>query len=416
MQTSATIPPLWERLPTAFAYGLRPWPLVLGLLLAAVVLLAVVGGSAWTIAVAILAYAVMFKYAFAVLQLTSEGDLDPPPLNWAVLGQGYELPLKFYGILLLFVLVLVSVGGKFGPVAVLVLLAAAVLSLPAVTMVLAKTGSLLSAINPLLVISTIGRIGWVYLVLLIFTGLLSAGQTYVMDLVKSSANPHLVLFGFVLVQTYFTLVSFFMIGYVLLQSYEKLGHDAPEAFQPDAEQQRLERFHQFMADGKTDAAIAELESQLKETPRDLGLHRRMHNLLLAEQRADEMATHTRRAIPFLLAEGHADLAAQFYADSSRSSDNAGPRRAECYVDLAEALRMRGRSREAALLINQFNREFERDDPNKPALYLLVARVLSEDLNQDVQARRLLDVALQTFPEHPQRQDMLDYLQLLDRVA
>jgi len=267
-----------------------------------------------------------------------------------------------------------------------------------------------------LLVTAITRIGWAYLVLLVFTFLLGVGEGAVDGLMESAKNPYVAVFGLVLVGSYFTTITFHMIGYVLLQSHEALGEEAPAALQPNIAEQRLAVFQGFMDDGKTDAARAELESLLRETPRDLGLHRRMHNLLLANQKTDELVSHTRRVMPFLLEQGHADKAAEFYLDCSEHSPDCAPGRSELYAPLAQALRARGRSRDAALLVKPFNAQFAGDNSSRPEFYLLLARLLAEDLNRDDQARKALQLLLKTFPDHPLRPEVEQYLTVLGRVG
>jgi len=406
MNDIARVVPLWERLPSAFAYGFRRSPLTLGLVLGVLGALLTVHLSSW---VMVLVYAIMFKYAFVVLEDSAKGELQPPPLSWQVLGDEYELLIKYLGMLIFFMLALVTMAAKIGQTATLIALYLGVALLPGVTMLLVQTRSFLSAINPLLLMAMVGRIGWPYLVLLVFWSLLAAGQQLLMGMLASVSNPYLLLFLFFAVATWFTVINFHMMGYILLQSHERLGNDVPEVLQPDPVQQRMSVFDGFMQQGKTEAAVAELESLLKETPRDMGLHRRMHNLLLASQKPEQLASHTRRVLPYLLENRHADIAAGFYIECAALSDECAPRRADCYVKLAEALRHRGDSRRAALLVNAFNHQFPADEPNKPSFYLAIAHILAEDLNQVGQARRLLELVEKTFPADPLIPELQAYL-------
>ena len=406
MNDITPVVPLWERLPAAFAYGFRRSPLSLGLILGVLGAVLIVHLSSW---VMVLLYAILFKYAFVVLQDSAKGEEQPPPLSWEVLGDEYELLVKYLAMFIFFMLVVLSVAGRIGETATLVLFYIGIALLPGVTMLLVQTRSFWSAINPVLLMAMIARIGWAYLVLLVFWSLLAAGQDLLMGLLGSVGNPYLLLFLFFAVATWFTVINFHMMGYILLQSHERLGNDVPEALQPDPAQQRLSVFDGFMQQGKTDAAIAELESLLKETPRDMGLHRRMHNLLLASQKTEQLASHTRRVLPFLLENRQADVAAGFYADCVGLADECAPRRADCYGKLAQALRHRGDSRRAALLVNAFNRQFAVDEPNKPQFYLDIAHILAEDLNQVSQARRLLEVVEKTFPADPLMPEVQAYI-------
>jgi tetratricopeptide (TPR) repeat protein len=364
----------------------------------------------------VLLYAMLFKYAFVVLEDSANGEPEPPRLSWDVLGGEYELLVKYLGMWLLFILVLVSAAGRLGEWLSMALLYLGMALLPAVTMVLVQSRRFFVAINPVVIVAMIGRIGWSYLVLLVFWSLLAAGQDWVLSGVGSLTNTYVLLLVFFAVATWFTVINFHMMGYILLQAHERLGADTPVALRPDEAQQRLSVFDDFMQQGKTDAAIAELESLLKETPRDLGLHRRMHNLLLASQKADQLASHTSRVLPFLLETRQADVAAGFYIDCVSLSDDCAPRRADCYGRLAEALRYRGDSRRAALLVNVFNRQFAADEPSKPQFYLDIAHILAEDLNQLDQARRLLEVVAKTFPADPLLPELQAYMATLRALS
>ena len=70
MNDIAPVVPLWERLPSAFGYAFRRSPLILGLLLGLAGAVLIVHLSEW---VAVLLYAIMFKYAFVAVFCLAAG-------------------------------------------------------------------------------------------------------------------------------------------------------------------------------------------------------------------------------------------------------------------------------------------------------------------------------------------------------
>ena len=101
-----------------------------------------------------------YKYAFEILRRSADGDMDPPEVILTVDSGVVWRFLVLQIVLGTLVLALILTKSKllvFGGIALLVFLQ------PALTMTLAMTGSLSSALNPSTAFSIVGRVGWPYL-------------------------------------------------------------------------------------------------------------------------------------------------------------------------------------------------------------------------------------------------------------
>ncbi len=413
MQTTDRFPPLWQRFPAVFAYGLQPVPLGLALTLALAD--GLLGGFSWLVGLVTLM--VLLKYGFAALLHTAEGELSPPKLERGVILDSYELPLLLFALILVVLLLGYEVGRKLGAGPALAIWGFALLALPASIMTLAYTQSLWSALNPVLLLNLILRIGWPYAALYGLLFLLALGQTNLMGLVSEGLSAGLLRPAFTAINAYFTIVSFHIMGYMLLQRHERVGTSPNAVGQGDtlAVNERLADFHRFVDGGKIDAAIAELEYLLQETPGDMELHRLMHGLLILHGRGRKLAQHARSYLPLLLRAGEEGKASELYFDCRRLGGEIRPADPKHRLGLAQALRHGGQSQAAVAVLKGFHQEHP-DSEEIPRLYLLMARILCEDLGRDELALKTIAYLEQSYPEHPLRPEIDGYRETLRMLA
>jgi tetratricopeptide (TPR) repeat protein len=402
---SPSIKPLWHRFPSAFLYGLKPYPLLFA-----------IGFSCFDffiepgIALTILLYAVLFKYAFEVMRRSSGGDLDPPPLNYSVLVDDYDLPIKMFLMMIFFGMLVFSVSSSIGAIAGLLLLFFGLFVYPASLMVLATTESMRSALNPLLLLAMVIRIRWTYLVLTGLLMLLSQAEMNLTGLISTSdPNPLAsLLTGFAIV--YFQLINFHMMGYVLYQSMDRLDGGASYKKNVNANiDTRLTLYKEFMDQGKTQAAIGELKTLIQEYPEEIDLHKRLNNLLLMEQQIEAAAQHASRGyIPKLLEQGKDFQAAEVYIQCMTRNAQIKIRSSRQVIQLTKALRGIGKGKQAIQLINGFHKSFPGSDDVVNA-YILGAKICCEDLNRDDLAKKLLEYILNQYPAHPKIDEANKYL-------
>ena len=101
---------------------------------------------------------------------------------------------------------------------------AALFFVPSMIILLVTTGSLFHAINPVVFVGLAFRIGWAYFLMNFFLILLGSAPAYLAQYVIRFLPPdlHLMLFGFA--KSFYTIVSYHLMGYVILQYHEKIGY------------------------------------------------------------------------------------------------------------------------------------------------------------------------------------------------
>jgi tetratricopeptide (TPR) repeat protein len=331
-------------------------------------------------------------------------------LNYSVLVDDYDLPVKMFLMMVFFGMLVYSVSSSIGASVGLLLLFFGLFVYPASLMVLTSTESMPSALNPLLLIAMIIRIGWPYLVLTGLLMLLSQAEMNLTGLINTTdPNPLASLFiGFAIV--YFQIINFHMMGYVLHQSMDRLDGGASYKKAANANvDTRLTLYKEFMDQGKTQAAIGELKTLIQEYPDEMELHKRLHNLMLMEQQIEATAQHASRDyIPKLLDQGKDYQAAEVYTQCRARNISIKMRSSKQVIQLAKALRGIGNGKQAVQLINGFHKSFPGSDDVVNA-YILGAKICCEDLNRDDLAKKLLVYILNQYPAHPQIDEANKYL-------
>lgn len=408
------ITPFWNRIPSIFAYGLRLAPLGFGVLAAMIMLVgAMLGLMPW---LSLIVFVLIFTYCFDVLESSSEGDPKPPRLSLAVLSQDVTRPLKFIGIFVFFGIMLGTMA-RFGPIPLIAGLILGAALAPASVIVLGVTDSLLAALNPVMLVRFVIRIGWSYLVLYLFILLMASSRGTVTELIWNVLDPRLALPMTTIIGIYFLVITFHLLGYVVFQFHEVLGGSKPAAIansKDAAEALRFADFERFLDEGNVDAAIAELEGLVGNAPKDLDLHRKLHTLLATEQRGRRMVHHNRSYLPLLLEAGQHRQAVQCVETTLLLEPDYQPRQPEFHEPLIRALREANKSRLAVKMGDRFHQRFP-NHPATPGVYLLMARILCEDLERDDLARRLLKFSAKQFPDHPLAPEITQYQDFMNRL-
>lgn len=407
--TRKAITPFWNRIPRFFIYPLYPAGAVI--LIAVLVLLVALPVN--LVGMLLRAVVLLFfnKYCFEVLAQTAEGRLQPPALNADLFNQGYGLPFKQFAVF--FVLGACNVGLSLllGAWAGMVFTLTANLALPAILMVLAVSGSLTAALTPTTVFGLIWRIGWPYLILFAFLSLLSGGVTAVMALLADKVNPQTLLAAGGVTFLYVSVVTFNMMGYVVYQYHDALGLDVggDEAEEQDP---ALADYRRFMSEQNYPAALEELRNLLPQRWEDLETHRLLHKLAGLVGNTDVLLRHGKEFIPILLDRGRTREAVDIYRACIAADPGFRPGRAEDYLPIAQMLRDARQAKQAVALINGFHKRFPNHEQTPP-LYLLVAKLFHEELDDPEQARRILSFTRRVFPQHRMTSSIDRYLALLD---
>ncbi|MEN8131832.1 MAG: hypothetical protein ABFS45_16930 [Pseudomonadota bacterium] len=417
MDSSNDIQPIWNRIPQFFTYGLKFSPLCLTGIAASLSLvpdIPVIG-----LILLVVSLALPYKYCFTALEYTAEGDLNPPELSYKVLFEQYEIPFKQLCVFILFGIIIFQVARFAGEIPALVLFYSGIFLLPASVMVMGMTHDFLSAINPVLMTKMVRRIGWSYLALLGFLFMLTIAEANLQGFVYQQTSGKTLIFLLRAVSIYFSIVMFHMMGYLLFQFHEELGESAPrqESAKGSEEDEGIvsELFEKFMAEGNTVAALAELESEVADSPDNAVLHRRFHTMLMMHGEPKQIIRHGKKYISLLISSGNSYDGADVYLDCIGKVLACPLEQQKDYLPLMKVLREKGRRQEALGLVKEFSERYPESD-YLPQISMLSAQILCEDLGHDDEAKKVLDQILKTHPRHELATSVKEYRNMIANLS
>jgi len=354
----------------------------------------------------------MLRYCAEVLVHTARGHHQPPP-GYGSWESGWVLLLV--QILLLMIALFASVVAIAASAWLGVLLVVAVgIGAPAALMSAAIDGSMLRALNPLLWLQVIARIGPSYF---------AAGFLYLV-IMTTSANIEffllpvlpqpIALVALSLVSHYALVMIFHLMGYLIHQHHDALGFeqqagsDAGAEFaglrRVDPDQAILDEAAQLVAGGDNPAALERLAQHLRERGGTDAVHDRYRRLLRLANDRPALLAHARDYLNVLIAREQWPKALQLWSETRAADPTAWPTSPELLRELIATAQQRGRDD----LVLSFAEGFEQGFPgNSEALRigLIVAEVLTERRGETDQARALLAGLAARFPRSQWRPEV-----------
>ena len=422
------IVPFWNRLPQFFLYPLHPRPLILMLVLSAASVF-FAGPGLFNNLMGIVIGSFLIKYSHAALTKTAQGSFTPPPLNAETLSRDFQMVFKQLAIFIIVVLVTVQItkvaAQQLGPGAAIgvgiLCLVLAILAVPAMIIVLVATNSLLHAVNPVIWGGMVWRIGWGYLLMYLFLAILGTGPTLVARYIIAHlpAASHVFLFN--IARCFYTIISYHLMGYVMLQYHEEVGYevdvDEKESFLKDekavggADTQVLNRVDIFIKEGKIDDAITLIQGETSGDMSKLDLAERYFNLLKIKQRVPEMLKHGRRYLELLAEAKDKTKLREVYA-ACVAADSAFTSGSAAAFKIASCFNEAGHPQEAVQVYNRFIKAYPKD-PQLPKAYFLAAGIINERLKNPQKAAGLLKALLKTYPNHELVPHIQKYLKQIE---
>jgi TolA-binding protein len=361
----------------------------------------------------------MTKYAFEVLIRTSEGDMTPPGFAGDVLSANYGLVFKQVGIYMIFGAMIGTLFAKDMTVLATMASILVLLFMPAMTMVLASTNSLMAAINPLYLLGMVTRVGWSYLGLYGLLFIVFVAESNMQGLLLPRVGEDLILPIYTAINLFFSVLAYHMMGYLLYQNHETLGIDQRISNDNDDEQDitesKLDMFYSYMDQNMLDAAKAELFGQAKDNPADTKLQQKACTFLMAHGEDEEKLKYARNIIPILLETERGNIAANMYLDLVAKNPKFSLKQAAHYLELSRALYTMGRDKVALNLVRNLHKRFP-DSIETADIYIEAAEVLSHKLGRDDMALKMLIFVTKSFPKHPRRHETLQLIKTIRKVA
>lgn len=411
MSLQAPITPFWHRLRAISLYPLQGAAFVT-LLALTVARLAYYAPFGWLWN--LLLWFAFYRYAVTVLRRTADGRLDAPEVSLDSDSGWLQVVLQF--VFAVFALVGFLAFGVVGGTLAAIALS---MALPGATMSLAMDEDFGKAINPLTWVEIATRIGWPYLAvagLCLVINFSEANAQVVVE--KLPAVINVLVFYFV--SQYAALVTFHLMGYLIYQYHDELGHEIEAPLQrrtlsSDPDQGLLDQVEALVREGQTQQAEDLLAAQIRHRGGTAAVHQQYRKLLKLRGDAPALSAHGRDYIAILLAQQQDKAALDIARDSLAGDPGFVLAQPEQVGVLAQKAAQLGQSQLALQLVTGFHRRYPRHH-DVASNALLEARLLADKLGRDRDAQAVLAETREAFAGHPLRSEMESYLAFLESLA
>ncbi len=401
---STYVEPFWRCLPAIFKYPFKPHCLmIMGLYSALFWLGGVLFFPVGTL-VFMLTLMAAYQFCYSVLSWTAGGNLEPPVhfyllQHWNVFWQQF---------LLWFCLGLAigAVNYNFGPALALLLGVLILAFLPMATIVLSIEKSVFSAINVVLLIEGIRRMGRPYwMMLLVLAGILFLSGT-VQYLVAQFELSMLNVFLDHFIWLYSSIVMFHLMGYLIMQCHEALGMelspqvlDRDHQLRPDQSNPVMIRLETLMAEGQHRQARVMLRESIRRHNDDPSLVATYRALCMETDTPQDWYGFAGLQVIRQQEAGAVKEALTLVTSCLSEQPDFQLPEGDVILPLARAAYERGEFRLAVRLSKDFGKRYPRH-PDGVALHLLIATILFEHLGEEARARAIVEYLIKRAVSHP----------------
>jgi len=403
------IEPFWSRMPRIFAYPISAASLILMAVLALATMIfsgpglfsTLMKGAMWLIVI---------KYSFESLKATSSGNLKAPPVNSQTISEDFGQVFKQFGIYIAIFVAFLWISAKVGPLIGIVFLLGALFFVPAMIILLVTSGSLINALNPVMFVGLTFRIGWAYLLMYFFLFLLGSAPAYLFQfLIKFLPGElHLLLYGFA--ESFYTIVSYHLMGYVILQYHDRIGYQVnfedfkdpnTEDYKPrevDPDEDVLREVVPLIQEGKLDEAISIIQKMtIHQGIKGINLSERYYTLLKMQKRQGDLLEHAVSHLDKLTDKKQKNKALAVFSECRKMEPNFRPA-ADALFKLAGWLNESGKTQAAVSLYNLLVKSYPQH-PIVPKAYFRIAQLFHDSLMKTDKAKKILNALQMKYPEH-----------------
>jgi tetratricopeptide (TPR) repeat protein len=409
--------PFWQRLGSFFRYPFHAAPMTVIAICTFVP--ALMQSAVTSIVIGVLLSLALLKYNYAVISHTAEGHMSPPPLGMAFGGAGINTVVMQFLVIAAVIAIIMASGMFGGPIAMMLVMAFAVLAMPASIMILAMEQSAGPAINPINLASLIARIGtpyfllYGYLILLMLAS--GAAQQFAFNHFPATISQP--VSGFL--SSTFTLILFHMLGYLLFQYQEELGFVAE--LQEDDNSPMHDMHHRdrtrrvdadidmHLKDGHYDRVESILKEQLKRDAHNPVRLGQLYKLLMARRDVEQLYQYHPRLLAWLAERNDGEGIDELISSILEAEPTFRLEDPELAVRCANALYHRKRYKMVLRLLQDFHKRFPDSQEIAPA-YLLVAKTLANGMEQWEKATAFLTFIRKRCLTHPLHEQVDTYLE------
>ena len=413
------ITPFWQRLGPILRYPLQRESLATIVVLSVARLLGYIPGPPGWIADLLVTIAIL-RYAGEVLYRTAHGRMEAPTGLNSDDGRGWTLFwVQVCLVLMLLFSSFLGVALEAPPVGVLAMALVAI-GTPGAMISAAIDGSWTRALNPLLWLTVMLRLGGPYFLLAGLCLLIGASAGNAQDLLERLLPGPLAVIASALALHYGIVATFHLMGYTVWQYHAKLGFEPDggaalpdRPADPDAD--TLAQAEALAADGELAAAEALLREHLRERGGSDALRARHRRFLRLRGDTAALLADGRETINVLLARDDERGAVAMWRECRELDPAFWPSDPDQVQRLAAKAAAMGLSELALKGVSGFHKAYpkHRDIPRN---YLLAARLMVDRFGQDAKALELLRQLQQGFPQHPLAGEIADYAKTVEALA
>ena len=417
-ELSQVITPFWARLHKFFVYPVASVQSAVLILVLSLLSAFFSQPGLISLVIQFVLWSMMVKYSFESLKSTAEGRFLPPPLSGKVLGEDYDIVLKQIALYLSLFLIFIFFVVKTGLPGMVLFGIVCAIALPAMITILIINNDLGQALNPVMVVGLIFRIGWSYFLLLFFLLLLSSAPAALGYAIIRHLPESLQLFMITAAKNYYTLITYHMMGYVILQYHNRVGYpveldtilasmypaglSASQNNESTPQKTRhddlLNEIGLLVQEGDLDKAIEQIEQQVNiEEIDDLELSDRYVGLLTMRKQKQKLLDYAPRHLEMLVKAGSKSKSIKLYIDCLRMEKTFAPK-ALILFKIASWLSTSQKHKEAIFALNTLIKTYP-EDTLVPKAYYRAAQIFNEQLKNADQARKILNGLLRKFPDH-----------------
>jgi hypothetical protein len=223
-------------------------------------------------------------------------------------------------------------------------------------------------------------------------------------------SEYLALPLFRIAKCYYLMISYHMMGYVLLQYHEQIGYEvkyedfhdpsvakaAAVAADPDADV--LREIEPLIQEGKLAEAVTVIKDMIKrDGVKGLNLSRRFYKLLQMQNLSNDLLEHGRRHLDLLVEAERKNEALEVYTHCRALHAQFLPS-ASVLFKLGGWLNENGKSKAAVGVLNQLVKAYPHD-PLVPRAFFRAAQIFNDRLLNSDNTRKILNLIQTRFPDH-----------------
>jgi len=394
--------PFWNRLPKFFLYPLQPVPLIL------TIVLAVFGSIFFFVPmVQLVVWIVMMKYAYAVLIQTGTGALRAPEVTTELVTEDIGQVFKQFVIFIILGMITGFVFRTTGPVGGFAFTAFVAIFAPAMIMVLVATNAIIPALNPMIFVPIVSRIGGRYFLMYLFLFFLYVAPSALLAMVPKVVPFPVLKFFSLFFNQYYVLVSYHLMGYVLLQYHEEIGYDVDyEHFMDnqetgkrakvDEKEQLLTSIGILAQKGRFDDALALVKSETGGKIDGVELSDQYLKLLQLAGKKEEAIAYAPKHLSLLVKGNQKQKAVDLFG--KLTAKGAAVTNPDDLFTLAGWLKARHDYKQAFKCYTDFVKT-SKGHKKVPEAYFELAQLMHEQGKNSIKAEKVLKGMIQKFPDH-----------------